>query len=234
MNKIFCIGLNKTGTTSLAQALEILGYRTVHHGSIDFGADLRLALRQNKPLFTYASRKLADADAWADVMAITRNYEVVDREFPGSKFILTTRPLDGWLDSRERHVQRNLDKVRRGDLRAWTTIDRPEWTRLWEEHHRGVLEYFAGRDNDFLVLNGNEGWDPLVEFLGVDRPDVAFPQVNVNRIDNVNQTKSSQRPVHPATVRLRRFVARLRRLAVQARRFGRIAFRHGASYRRTQ
>ena len=35
--KIFCIGLNKTGTRSLSDALEILGYRSLHWGGSDAG-----------------------------------------------------------------------------------------------------------------------------------------------------------------------------------------------------
>ena len=35
---------------------------------------------------------------------------MLDRQYPGSKFILTVRDLDDWLDSRRRHVETNIER----------------------------------------------------------------------------------------------------------------------------
>ena len=117
--KIFCIGLNKTGTRSLSDALEILGYRSLHWGGSDQATALRRgpeirvaverALEEGRPLL----EDIDDVDAYSDLLALSTNFDVLDRQYPGSKFILTVRDLDEWLDSRRRHVETNIER------RAW-------------------------------------------------------------------------------------------------------------------
>ena len=44
-NKVFCIGLNKTGTTSLNVALKILGFNSVHY--IHNGKNIKNLIEDN-------------------------------------------------------------------------------------------------------------------------------------------------------------------------------------------
>ena len=50
----------------------------------------------------------------------------------------------------------------------------------YEEHNAAVVEYFAKRPPDLLVLDvtKGDGWPLLCGFLGLDVPDVPFPHEN--------------------------------------------------------
>jgi hypothetical protein len=183
--KIFCLGLNKTGTRSLSDALEILGYPSLHWGGDDpdralrRGPEIRVAveraLAEGRPLL----EDIDDVDAYSDILALSTNFDVLDRQYPGSKFILTVRDLDEWLDSRRRHVETNIERHERGEYSGmFLVVDYPGWTSERTEHERRVLAYFADRPHDLLVLDiaAGEGWEALCPFLGVPVPDKPFPR----------------------------------------------------------
>lgn len=183
--KIFCIGLNKTGTRSLHEALEILGFSGVHWGGPDPRAALERgpqireaverALEEGRPLL----EDLDDADAYSDILALSTNFDLLDRQYPGSKFILTVRDVEDWLDSRRRHVEVNIARHERGEYSGTFLVVEPEaWASEKAEHEARVAAHFADRPNDLLVLDiaGNDGWELLCRFLGKPVPDVPFPR----------------------------------------------------------
>jgi hypothetical protein len=92
--KVFGIGLSRTGTKSLHQALRILGYRSDH-----FSTHL-LTLAQGELGLDWSS--VRDYDALTDVTA-ARFYRELDARFPGARFILTVREPQAWLRSCARH-----------------------------------------------------------------------------------------------------------------------------------
>jgi hypothetical protein len=174
--KIFNIGLNRAGTTSLSRALGLLGYRALH---FRFGRErlydiARSNVRAGRRVFAGLD---GDHDAFSD-FAGQLFFRLLDRQYPGSRFILTIRDLDGWLDSRERKVRANLA---RKDYRfAFRTVDRPGWTREREAYLRDLETHFAGREQDLLVIDipGGDGWEKLCGFLGQPVPDQPFPFEN--------------------------------------------------------
>lgn len=170
--KIFGIGLSKTGTTSLTTALVKLGYRAQHSGL---------------PFLDQPPAAVADLDAATDELA--GEFERLDRKFPGSKFILTTRKLDDWLKSCEHHFRTPLDQDSRvgrmiHELYGTTVFDRDRFAAGFERHQQAVHRYFAGRPGDLLVLDvtAGEGFEKLCPFLGRPLPaDAGFPKENVSR-----------------------------------------------------
>lgn len=171
--KIFCIGLNKTATISLHQALETLGFRSLHWGGPETGAVIRAAAADKRPLVS----DFDDYDAFSDLAVLSKQFKLLDRQYPGSKFILTTRPIDGWIESRRAHVLRNQQRAETGEYTGnFLVVDVDAWRKEFVAHHRAVEEYFAGRD-DLLVLRITEGdgWEKLCPFLGVAVPDEPFP-----------------------------------------------------------
>src|SRR5215212_6804140 len=89
-HKVFGIGLSRTGTTSLTKALRILGYRAVH-------CPLSIVRFNGKGL--QLSAEVVDRyDAFTD-SPVARMYRELDYACPGSKFILTTRPIEKWMAS---------------------------------------------------------------------------------------------------------------------------------------
>jgi hypothetical protein len=204
--KVFGIGLNKTGTRSLADATRLLGYRTLHKGDAETSAAVQAAIAAGDPPLTpFAVRY----DAYFDVASLVRNFAVVDAAYPGSKFLLSTRALDAWLDSRERHVLANRQPTGRRTYHGpFVVVDREAWVEEWHAHHAAVREHFADRPDDLLVIDvtAGDGWEVLAPFLHAKVPHDPFPHENAVGLGTY-------------TARDRR--ARLRRTARRAKAFAR-------------
>jgi hypothetical protein len=167
--KVWGIGLSRTGTTTLAYALEILGFKSGHF---------------------VLPRYFDNYDAVTDVTVSVR-YKDLDRRYPGSKFILTTREIEGWLASYERHIRRRqipkcdsewLDEILHCRRTLYGTIgfDPELCRRSFHRHNNEVTDYFMNRDVEFLQMDiiAGDGWDKLCEFIGHPRPSATFPWKN--------------------------------------------------------
>ena len=176
--RVFGIGLIKTGTSSLREALELLGYKALHGGPLETMKLVQQSIDAGEPMLSNLD---PDYNAFADVFGVTYYFYLADVQYPGSRFILTVRDLDDWLESRRRHTEKN-QQLRaagryKGDL---LEIDLDAWRAEYRRHEAVVRSYFAHRPDDLLVydLAGGEGWEPLCEFLGLPVPDDLFPRAN--------------------------------------------------------
>lgn len=177
--RIFGIGLSKTGTTSLASALNQLGIRTIH-----WPHDPRTLseLSAGKYRLSILDKYQATVD-----LPIAIYYAQLDEEFPGSKFILTVRDLNAWLESARKHFSRPLDTTRM-DVRTFSRattygtlgFNEQRFRFVYETHQRNVEAYFRHRPQDLLVLDicAGEGWEGLCPFLGASAPRRPFPHDN--------------------------------------------------------
>jgi hypothetical protein len=175
--KVFGIGLNKTGTSSLHDALTALGYTSLHHGGPETTAAIRRAVEEMKPVLHYLDPRF---DAFSDT-AISHYYHLADVQYPGSQFILTVRDLDDWLESRRRHVEKNRRRKAAGEYHhTFLEVDIEGWREEYRRHQGAVRSYFANRPNDLLIydVTAGHGWQPLCEFLGQPVPDQPFPWEN--------------------------------------------------------
>ena len=179
MNKVFVIGLSKTGTVSITDAFARLGYKCSHF------PDHLLSLQEGR--LSIDLEAVAEWDMLADVPVVVF-YQELDEAYPGSKFILTTRGTDAWLKSCANHFD-PLALQPDGILTAilldvygciWYDADR--FARAHREHVADVTEYFRDRPNDLLVLDVNapDKWLAICEFVGVDVPDRPYPKSNVS------------------------------------------------------
>ena len=94
--KIFCIGRNKTGTTSIKRAFQDLGYR-VGKEETAFTFMHSYAKRDFRPIIRFCRT----AQVFEDIpFSLFYTYQAVDYAYPGSKFILTIRDsADQWVNS---------------------------------------------------------------------------------------------------------------------------------------
>jgi len=171
--KIFNIGLNRAGTTSLTAALTALGFLAVHHEhrGIRLYDIMVRNIRARRPLLFGLDDEY---DVFSD-FAGHNFFTELDHQYPGSKFILTTRELTAWLDSRARTVNRNL---KQSDYRySFRTVDREQWTRDREQYIARLHAHFHGRERDLLVMDipAGEGWEKLCAFLELEPPEGPFP-----------------------------------------------------------
>lgn len=174
-NKVFGIGLSRTGTTSLGKALNQVGVKTV---------DTPFALYRDR----YPPHPLFQQYAGFVDTPIPLLYKELDRRFRGSKFILTTRPVGAWLDSmkwlfKHGRVKWNwpplVHRYHR-EMYGGETFDADRLRSCFEAFHDDVHAYFANRSNDLLVLDLAYGYGylELCEFLGVGVVDGPYPRSN--------------------------------------------------------
>jgi Sulfotransferase domain len=183
--RVFGIGLGKTGTSSLHQALELLGYRCLHSGGVETAASVLRAIDESSPMLGYLDPEL---DAFTDVLPIRAYFHLADVQCPGSKFILTVRDRDDWLESLRRHVERNQERKAAAALDGdfdLGPVDVERWATEYRRHEAVVRGYFAHRPDDLLVLDitAGDGWEPLCKFLDHPVPETPFP--HENRFQNV-------------------------------------------------
>lgn len=180
--KIFGIGLSKTGTSSLASALQMLGFRVKDYPGIEVYRPGDVSSINRDLLEAY--------DALTDT-PIPSFYQALDRAFPGSKFILTVREREGWLRSCQKQFTERLAAKQNEahnqlflDLYGTTVFDAEKFSAGYDRFVAGVLDYFHDRPADLLVMDitAGEGWEKLCPFLGRDIPEVPFPKANVTSI----------------------------------------------------
>lgn len=151
----------------MASALTGLGYRCLHDS--EYGEKMVLrALNEGRPLLHYLSD---DYDAFADY-PFDVNFATLDRQYPGSSFVLTERDYESWLGSRLRHF------VRYG-YGGTVPFSEESDRKLYRSHAEGVKLYF-GKTARLLRFNmfEGDGWEKLCSFLGSDIPDKPFPHEN--------------------------------------------------------
>jgi 3'-phosphoadenosine 5'-phosphosulfate (PAPS) 3'-phosphatase len=181
-SKIFGIGLSKTGTTSLANALQLLGYKTKDNMGV---------VKYAKGDLSSVDLDVTDAnDALTDT-PIPSFYRELDARYPGSKFILTVRESEGWLKSCKKQftqrfagVQAAAHKQLFTDLYGTDVFDSERFASGYARFVDGVREYFKDLARDLLIINvaAGEGWDKLCPFLEQPAPDVPFPKANVTQV----------------------------------------------------
>lgn len=202
MSKVFGIGFNKTGTTSLQRAMTDLGYKVglqkkaeiLHH---------HWAKRNFSPIIEYCAK----ADFFQDIpFSLPFTYIALDIAFPNSKFILTVRDSpEQWYNSlvkfhstlwgKEDQIPCkedliNADYVYKGwaweiqklvfNIEDSNPYNKNRLIKAYVEHNSAVLEYFRSRTEDLLVLNvgQNNAFKRLSEFLNVISIDRNFPWEN--------------------------------------------------------
>lgn len=186
---VFAIGMNKTATTSLHFALTSLGYRSCHFFSHEFSDITARLIEEEKPL---------PYEAYTDVDSIVSKFRELDRQYPQAAFILTTRDLDSWLESRARHVQRNRMENAAGAGHTWTEQNPEAWKIEREQHHKAVFDYFKDRPEKLLVLDicGGDKWEPLCKFLECPVPDEVFPHVDpLIKLDSFSRNLMRKVPI---------------------------------------
>jgi hypothetical protein len=172
---IIGVGFQKTGTSTLREALKILGYKVKDTSS-------RALIPILKGNYTKILRMLKNYDAVEDTPWYMI-YKELDKLIPHSKFILTIRDEESWYSSVKRHI---------GDLRSahheWIygrgkglpKEDKQNTIDVFNKHNQEVIEYFKNRPNDLLIIDFTKGekWEKLCAFLGKDIPADPFPHYN--------------------------------------------------------
>jgi hypothetical protein len=190
--KVFGIGLSKTGTTTLAHALDTLGYT-----SLSWKKDGKVL---GWPEFYYA-------DAATDTPCCAQ-FESLYHTFEKSKFVYTIRDVESWERSIKEHFGRYFGVEKPGDFRklhcqhsSWQEksgwdfysslravqvreclyAQHDTWRDAYHAYDHRVRNFFEDKPDDrFLKMNipAGDGWGKLCTFLAMEVPDRSFPHRN--------------------------------------------------------
>lgn len=177
--KIFVLGFHKTGTTSLAKALVVLGYRVCGFVNPKKGIEPETHTRQELFETTYKPL-LNEYDVFEDTLWFMF-YRELKELYPDAKFILSVRPENSWYESMVNHFGGD-------DRRSYRWIydgvgdpqeNRALYLQKYRQHNRAVRNYFNGSDN-FLEMRLPEdfNWNTLCGFLKCKVPYGQFPHAN--------------------------------------------------------
>ena len=105
-NKIICVGQLKTGTKTLKQIFEQLGIKVSSNPNIYKINNIEYSEVNSIPIDTnnffnnisYLQKNLEMFDFFHDV-PYSFNCELIDKQYPNSKFILTIRDENDWFKS---------------------------------------------------------------------------------------------------------------------------------------
>ena len=182
--KVFCLGLPKTGTTSLNKALAILGYEMCPY-DIEW---INQVSRNN-----YTAK---------DIVAKTNNYNgfedwpwpiLADKLFeihPKSIYILTVRKdSEIWFDSLRKHTQRSdseNSKRLRNIFYGYSDVinDRRNFIEFYENFNKKVISTAekTGISLHVMCFENGDSWERLSEILNLNiDPNILskpFPKSN--------------------------------------------------------
>ncbi len=205
--KIIGAGLPRTGTNTLRESLEILGFSKTYH--------MKQLLVHPENLHYWTTLKATGTTNWD---ALYDGYEAtVDfpcypwykehmTQYPDAKVILSTRPFENWYTSFYSTIWKaqnppDAERAAMGeriaaDPRLQSVMKVMGFSKqaMTEDHFQGKFldkEFMEKVFNDhheevkrhvpadkLLVYEVTEGWEPLCEFLGAEVPNEPLPHTN--------------------------------------------------------
>lgn len=164
--KVFCIGYNKTGTTTLGKSLEMLGYR-----NSSFNKKVWREFYKNNEIDKILDYT-AKFDSLDDLPWLKEDMiPILDKAFPNSKFIYLDRDEESWKKSIFTWTYKVTGK--------YPIIE--EKLHEFRKHKEFVLNYFKNRPKDqFIILDikDEEGFKNLAHFLDKKPIQNKFPHYN--------------------------------------------------------
>ncbi|WP_206483905.1 sulfotransferase family protein [Thalassotalea sp. G2M2-11] len=175
--KIFIIGLPRTGTTSVCSKFLALGYRVAHTA--------------------YTQQTFEHAQVIADT-PVFNDFKTLDNYYPDSKFIYLTRDINAWLPSIKQLLQRMYANVIRHDggfnpiikrcyqqtFAPFTeqNINNDDFLiRCYQKHQQQVTQYFADKPAQLFTFSvtQTESFQQLHDFLQLPTPITSFNRLNI-------------------------------------------------------
>jgi hypothetical protein len=177
IGKVFIIGLPRTGTTSVCEAMLSLGYKVAHTA--------------------YTERTFEQAQVIADTPVFC-DYQQLDKYYPNSRFIYLERATHLWLPSIKQLLMRMQKNITRPDGGFNTTIkrcyqevfrpftaeniqDESFLLNCYQQHQNRIASYFSKRPQDLLSIDISQknSYVQLLSFLALEARPGYFQQLNI-------------------------------------------------------
>lgn len=199
MNKLFCIGFPKTGTTSLENALKILGYKVCNGHYNNNRTNYLVGLFLNKD-YKELDRIIGYFDAFCDIpFGGTDFYIYLSKKYPEAKFIHTIRDDDAWYTSLltmltefDDNQETALDTFHKHSRYGATYYVKREFEienlsgnkdkiiDHYRQSNKAIEEFFKDQPNRYLNIDiaKDKVWEKLGKYLNKPIPNVPFPHAN--------------------------------------------------------
>lgn len=169
-SKIFFIGSHKCGTTSFYEFMKEYGYYSLHD---TWESCIKLGLGKNYISHNhgeyYGNGQQVDVSSKINsdkLHALVNSYDIftdmpwpllykrLDKEFPGSKFILGIRSASDWIKSQINYFGRSETMLRMLTYGWGSPIGHEDrYLEVYEKHNHDVIEYFGDRlEKDLLII----------------------------------------------------------------------------------
>ena len=165
-SKVFFIGFNKTATVSFHNLFKFSGYDSCHNNL--HGRNIALLMQDNLIANNSLLRSLEDKDCYSDMTYCDHNiyleanqyFKTLDKQYPNSYFVLQTRNVDDWIESRMNHAisYNPFSERAMSSLKLKNEDDLIScWKDIRETHYKEVRAYFKDnkRYTEFDIDNDN-------------------------------------------------------------------------------
>lgn len=199
--KVFCIGANKTGTSSLEMFFRSIGYKV---GDQEKGELLlkEWSVRNFEPIIKLAKT----ADFFQDIpFSCPYTYQALDMAFPDAKFVLSVRDTPGqWYQSlvqahynlvgqkripscedlkqfRYRHKGWLYDSLKLiSGIAENNPYDEQTLISWYIRHNEMIRQYFRYKDGKMLEINisAPNTAEMILDFLGIKYNNQRMPHLN--------------------------------------------------------
>lgn len=190
---IIGVGVGRTGTYSLRLALNQLGYGPCHHmeevlKNMDIQVPLWSETLKGNTNWSTIYNGFKSAVDWPTAGF----FRELIKEYPTAKFILTERNPENWADSfgstiykllggRDKAPEKMQDWLKMANEVITKTgfpegLDREGLMNGFIAHNKAVREIIP--EEQLLIFQVKDGWEPLCKFLNVPVPNEPFPRTN--------------------------------------------------------
>ncbi len=190
--KVIGAGFGRTGTKSLQEALQMLGFAPCHHM-------VEVIMHPEQASFWDRAAQgermewdelFSGYEASCDWPSCTFYKELADY-YPDAKVILSLRDSKSWYKSVASTIMQSMKRPEDGGRRGLPGIFGPlligektfgndfseeNMIAVYERHNAEVRRVIP--PNRLLVFEAKQGWEPLCKFLGVPAPSAPYPNTN--------------------------------------------------------
>jgi len=190
---IIGVGVGRTGTYSLRLALNQLGYGPCHHmeevlKNMDIQVPLWSETLKGNTNWSTIYNGFKSAVDWPTAGFF---HELI-KEYPTAKYILTERNPENWADSFGSTIYKLIEGRDKAPekMHNWLNmankvitktgfpegLDREGLINGFIAHNKAVREIIP--EEQLLIFQVKDGWEPLCKFLNVPLPNEPFPRTN--------------------------------------------------------
>lgn len=167
--KIFFIGFNKCGTTSLHHLVTRHAIRSVHWDNGQLARTIE-TLSTDKPALRSF---LSHSTAYSDITSLTesqliegnKHFRIFHELFPDAYFIFNDRQMEDWIKSRSSHRRGTFLSRNMSAWRMDADAVKDTWRQNYQMHTNDVLKHFNGHERFLHFRIDQDPINALIDFL---------------------------------------------------------------------